>query len=46
MSESNPIANFVMVDGIIVPLDTLPEQYQIAVKQARAEGKDISFTTR
>jgi hypothetical protein len=35
-----------MVDGLIVPLDTLPEQYQQAVRQARAEGKDISFTTR
>jgi hypothetical protein len=46
MSESNPIANFVMVDGLIVPLAQLPEQYQIAVRQARAEGKDISFTTR
>ena len=46
MSESNPFANFVMVDGLIVPVDTLPEQYQIAVLQARAEDNDISFTTR
>jgi hypothetical protein len=34
-----------MVDGLIVPLDTLPEQYQDMVRQARAEGKDISFST-
>ncbi|HXL58103.1 MAG TPA: DUF6398 domain-containing protein [Chitinophagaceae bacterium] len=46
MSDSNPFANLVMVDGLIVPLETLPEQYQIAVRQTRAEGKDISFTTR
>lgn len=46
MQESNPFANLVMVDGLIVPLDTLPEQYLQAVRQARTEGKDISFTTR
>lgn len=46
MKESNPIANLVMVDGIIVPLSSLPEQYQQAVKHARAENKDISFTTK
>jgi hypothetical protein len=46
MQDSNPHANLAMVDGLIVPLDTLPEQYQIAVRQAREEGKDISFTTR
>jgi len=46
MQDINPFANLVIVDGFIVPLDTLPEQYQQAVRQARAEGKDISFTTR
>ncbi len=46
MQDNNPFADFVMVDGFIVPLDTLPEQYQREVRQARAEGKDISFTTR
>ncbi|MCK9449538.1 MAG: cyclin domain-containing protein [Bacteroidales bacterium] len=46
MQESNPFANLVMVDGLIVPLDTLPEQYQQAVREARAQGKDISFTTQ
>lgn len=46
MQNSNPYANLVMVDGLIVPVDTLPEQYQQAVSQVRADGKDISFTTR
>lgn len=46
MQNSNPYANLVMVDGLIVSVDTLPEQYQQAVSQARADGKDISFTTR
>lgn len=49
MQSSNPYASLVMlvmVDGLIVPVDTLPEQYQQAVRQARSEGKDISFTTR
>ena len=45
MQENNPFNNLVMVDGFIVSVDTLPEQYQEAVRQARAEGKDISFTT-
>lgn len=46
MQSSNPYASLVMVDGLIVQVDTLPEQYQQAVRQARSEGKDISFTTR
>jgi hypothetical protein len=46
MLDSNPFNNFVKVDGLIVPLDTLPEEYQEMVRQARAEGKDISFSTR
>jgi len=46
MQDSNPYANLVMVDGLIVPVDTLPAEYQTSVRQARAEGKDISFTTR
>jgi Domain of unknown function (DUF6398) len=46
MQESNPFSNFVMVNGFIVSIDNLPEEYQQIVKQARAEGKDISFTTK
>lgn len=45
MRDSNPLSNFVMVDGLIVPVDSLPEEYQEMVRQARAEGKDISFRT-
>jgi hypothetical protein len=46
MVEGNPFNNLVVVDGLFVPLDTLPEQYQEMVRQARAQGKDISFNTR
>ncbi len=46
MRDSNPFNNLVMVDGLIVPLNTLPDEYQEIVRQARAEGKDISFNTR
>jgi hypothetical protein len=34
-----------MVDGMIVPMSTLPEGLQEAVKKARREGGDIEFTT-
>jgi hypothetical protein len=44
--DSNPINNMVMVDGFIVPLDSLPEDMQRMVKQARTEGRDIEFTTQ
>jgi hypothetical protein len=46
MLDSNPFMNLVMVDDLTVPLDTLPLEYQEMVRQARAEGKDISFNTR
>jgi monomeric isocitrate dehydrogenase len=46
MQDNNPFADMVMVDGFIVSIKTLPEKYQKAVRQARAEGKDISFNTR
>ena len=46
MQESNPMHNYVMVDGFMIPLDSIPEQYQQLVRQARAEGRNISFTTR
>ncbi|MCG2714662.1 MAG: hypothetical protein L6422_00015 [Candidatus Marinimicrobia bacterium] len=45
MTENNPFNNMVMVDGFIVPLDTIPEDFQERVKAARAEGRDIEFTT-
>lgn len=46
MQSNNPFANMVVVDGLILPLSMLPEAQQEAVRQARAEGNDISFTTR
>lgn len=44
-NESNPFNNMVMVDGFIVPLDSLPKEYQQMVKEARANGEDIQFLT-
>jgi len=46
MTNNNPLNNMVMVDGFIVPLDSLPEDMQRMVKQARTEGRDIEFTTQ
>lgn len=46
MQENSPFNNLVMVDGLILPLDNLPEHMQQIVLQARAEGKDIEFTTK
>ena len=45
IKDSNPFNNMVMVDGFIVPLDTLPEEYQEMVREARARGEDIEFST-
>lgn len=46
MQESNPFNNIVMVDGLIVPLSSIPLDLQDMVKRERAEGRDISFTTK
>jgi hypothetical protein len=46
MKHSNPLDNLVMVDGIIVPVSSLPDEFQEMVKQVRAEGNDISFSTQ
>lgn len=45
IKDSNPFNNMVMVDGFIVSLDTLPEEYQEMVREARARGEDIEFST-
>ncbi|HCL00659.1 MAG TPA: hypothetical protein DHW42_11220 [Candidatus Marinimicrobia bacterium] len=45
MAENNPFNNMVIVDGYIVPLNSIPEKYQKIVRQKRAEGRDIGFTT-
>lgn len=45
MNDKNPRNNYVMVNGFIVPLTSIPEEYQEEVREARAKGGDISFTT-
>lgn len=44
--DNNPFNQFVLVNDIIVDLDSIPLEYQEMVKQARAKGEDISFRTR
>ena len=43
--EDSPIYNTVMVDGFIVPLSSIAEEYQQIVKEARERGEDIEFWT-
>jgi len=45
-TESNPFNDMVMVNGLIVPLSSIPEDLQEMVKKERAEGRDIEFTTQ
>jgi hypothetical protein len=45
MIEDNPFNNLVMVDGLIVPLDTLLPILQKRVQEVREKGGDIEFTT-
>ncbi len=45
-TQNNPFNDMVMVDGFIVPLSSIPEDLQQMVRNERAEGRDIEFTTR
>jgi len=45
MSGENPFNKMVMVDGFIVPLETLPIDLQEMVNDARSRGEDIEFHT-
>lgn len=45
INEKNPFNDLVMVDGLIVPLSSIPENLQELVRKERAEGRDIGFTT-
>jgi hypothetical protein len=45
MAEQNPLNDMVMVDGLIIPIDSLPEELQQMVREARARGEDIEFET-
>lgn len=46
MRETNPFNQIVMINGMIHPIDSLPKHLQEKVKEARANGRDIEFTTR
>lgn len=46
MNKINPFNDLVMVDGLIVPLSSIPLDLQELVKKERAEGRDIEFTTK
>lgn len=45
MIEENPFNQLVMVDGMLVPIESLPEEFQQMVKDIRTRGEDISFRT-
>jgi len=44
--NEHPIYNMVMVNGFMMPITALPEEYQQMVKEARERGEDIQFHTR
>ncbi len=46
MMESNPFNSMVMINGLIAPISTLPEDLQKMVREARAKGEDIEFSTK
>lgn len=46
MKESNPFNELVKFDGFIVPIDSLPDDLQLKVREARAKGGDIEFKIR
>lgn len=43
MEESSPFNNIVMVDGMLVPLSSLPEDMQELVRYERSQGREIEF---
>jgi hypothetical protein len=46
MASSSPFNNMVMVNGLITPISMLPEDFQQLVRETRAKGGNISFTTK
>ncbi len=40
MSSQNPFNNLVEVDGLLLTMESLPEEYQKMVKEARNRGED------
>ena len=45
-ANNNPYNNYVMVDGFMVHVSTLPPEIQEIVRQAKADGGNISFSTK
>jgi hypothetical protein len=45
MTKSSPFNNMVMVDGLILPIKSLPIEMQEIVKRERSLGRDIEFKT-
>ena len=45
VNETNPFNNMVVVDGLIVPLSSIPEDLQELVRKERSEGRNIEFIT-
>ncbi|MEL6837520.1 MAG: DUF6398 domain-containing protein [Bacteroidota bacterium] len=45
IKENHVLYNSVMVNGLIVPLSSIPEEYQIMVREAREKGEDLQFWT-
>ena len=46
MNETNPFNDLVIVDGLIVPLSSIPANLQELVRAERAKGRNIEFTTQ
>ena len=46
MIDKNPFANLVMVNGLITPASVLPKEFQDIVRQTKAGGGIISFSTK
>lgn len=46
IQSKNPFNNLAQIDGLIMPMDSLPHELQMQVLEARAKGEDIVFTTQ
>ena len=44
--KNNPFNDLVMVDGLIVPLSSIPEDLQELVRKERSEGRDVEIITK
>ncbi len=43
---NDPFANIVMMDGLFVSMDMLPQHLQEQVRKLRAEGHEVTLTTQ